>query len=171
MAGCAGSAEIPQEPSRLAEVNRSLEDVKATIVWHSGETLKSVDWVQLTPDSVRYRLHTQPGGPGRWEHPPSPRRDEKTRSRPIGEVKRIEAHVGGGGGWTGFLTGAAFPSVLTAASLVEAIREESGWALLGVYYFGGIGLAAGLVGAVIGELLDRDRVVVYRAPIDQYLKH
>lgn len=176
LTGCASGPEIAQPPTKLSEINRVLETADATIVWVSGEQVKDAEYVRLSLDSIRYRLHTDPGEPDRWER--TPQIDENTRSRSIHDVQRIEAHVGGGGGFTGLAIGAAPGGILAGASLVAGIMQDCGESsspvcglgpVLGLYW-GAIGaLAGGLVGAILGELVDDDRRVVYRRPVDQYL--
>ena len=159
--GCAGGAEISGSPTRLAEVNRVLADHYATITWVSGEQSSAVKYVRLSADSIRYRLHTDPGGASRWESSrlPDP---EKTRSRPIEDVQRIEALVGGGGVVSGFLISAIPGGIIIGTSLVSGNE-------LGVRYGAIIALACGAMGAVFGLVADMDRRVVYRRPVDQYL--
>lgn len=115
--GCAGGSEVSRDPTRLSEVNRAVEGGRADIIWRSGETLKNAAWVRVSADSVRYRLYTEPGGASRWEHPPPPQRNERTRSRSIHEVDRIVAHVGDGG-WRGFVIGATPGTVLVGISAI-----------------------------------------------------
>lgn len=176
--GCAGGQTLDAPPTRLAEINQVLEQVDATIVWVSGQKVENAEYVRVSADSVRYRLHTEPGGPDRWERPLLVRTGEKTQSRPIHEVERIVAHVGGGGGFTGLVAGAAPGLVLAGGSLLTGLRQDCGESsssvcglgpLLGMAY-GALGaLVGGFFGAVVGEIADEDRQVVYRRPIDRYL--
>lgn len=54
-------------PARLSEGGRVLQDHDATILWVSGERVVEAEYVRASADSVRYRLHTEPGGSSRWE--------------------------------------------------------------------------------------------------------
>ena len=171
LTGCASGSEIAQPPTRLSEINQVLETADATIVWVSGNRVKDAEYVRLSQDSIRYRLHTDPGEPGRWERPPLPDVNEKTRSRSIHDVQRIEAHVGGGGGLAGLAVGAA-PGLFIFGTSALSCRSSCGLgAALGLYYGGIIGLAGGLLGAIVGEFADKDRRVIYRGPVDQYIMH
>ncbi len=167
LVGCAQGPEIAQPPTRLSEVNRVLETADATIVWVSGDRVKDAEYVRVSPDSIRYRLHTDPGAPDRWAR--TPQIDETTRSRSIHEVQRIVAHVGGGGGLAGLAVGAA-PGLFLFGTSALSCRSSCGLgAALGLYYGGLIGLAGGLLGAIVGELADNDRRAVYQGPVDQYV--
>jgi hypothetical protein len=160
--GCAGGPEISGPPNRLDEVNRLLEEHYATITWVSGEQVSGVKYVRLSADSVRYRLHTEPGGASRWESSRLPDA-EKTRSRPIEDVQRIEALVGGGGVLSGFAISAIPGGIVIGTSLVSGNE-------LGVRYGAVIALACGAIGAVFGLVADMERRVVYRRPVDRYLE-
>lgn len=177
LAGCARGPEIALPPTQLSEINQVLETADATIVWVSGERIPDAEYVRVSPDSIRYRIHTDPGEPGRWERPPLPDRDEKTRSRSIHAVQRIEAHVGGGGGFTGLVAGAAPGAILAGISLAWGLTQDCGESsyacgigpAIGLYW-GVIGsVVGGLIGVIIGEVSDTDRGVIYRGPVDQYL--
>jgi hypothetical protein len=104
--------------------------------------------------------------------------NEKTRSRSIHDVQRIVAHVGGGGGLNGFAIGAAPGAFFVGVSAVGWFAKDCGKSAnllclgpgLGLFY-GAIGaLAGGIIGAVIREVRDQDRRVVYRRPVNRYLK-
>lgn len=175
--GCASGPEIAQPPTQLSEINQVLDQADATILWVSGERIPDAEYVRVSPDSIYYRIHTDPAGPGRWERPPLPDRDEKTRCRSIHAVQRIEAHVGGGGGFIGLAAGAAPGTILAGISLVRGVTQDCGesssycgfGALIGLYW-GVIGsVVGGLLGAIIGEVSDTDRRVIYRGPVDEYL--
>lgn len=169
LTGCAGSFEIAQPPTRLSEINRVLESSDATIVWRSGGQVNDAEYVHVSPDSIRYRLHTNPGGPSRCDRSPSPKTNEKPRFRSMHDVQRIVAHVGGGGGFAGLAIGAA-PGLFLFGTSALSCRSSCGLgAALGFYYGGIIGLAGGLVGAILGEFADKDRRVIYRGPVEQYL--
>ena len=178
LTGCASSPEIAQPPTQLSEINRVLETADATIVWVSGERIPDAEYVRVSPDSIRYRIHTDPAEPDRWERPPLPDTNEETRSRSIHAVQRIEAHVGGGGGATGLAAGAAPGAILAGISLVWGATQDCGGSrsyacgfgpAIGLYW-GVIGsVLGGLVGVIIGEVSDTDRRVIYRGPVDQYL--
>ena len=118
LTGCAGSSEIAQPPTRLSEINRVLESSDATIVWVSGNRVKDAEYVRLSRDSIRYRLHTDPGGASRWESSRLPE-SEKTRSRPIEDAQRIEALVGGGGVVSGSAISAIPGGIVIGTSLVS----------------------------------------------------
>jgi hypothetical protein len=95
--------------------------------------------------------------------------NEKTRSRSIHDVQRVVAHVGGGGGLAGLAVGAA-PGLFIFGTSALSCRSSCGLgAALGLYYGGIIGLAGGLLGAIVGELADKDRRLIYRGPVDQYM--
>jgi len=162
LTGCASGSEIAQPPTRLSEINRVLESSDATIVWVSGNRVKDAEYVRLSQDSIRYRLHTEPGGASRWESSRLPE-SEKTRSRPIEDVQRIEALVGGGGVVSGSAISAIPGGIVIGTSLVSGSE-------LGVRYGTIIALACGAIGAVFGLVADMERRVVYRRPVSQYLK-
>jgi hypothetical protein len=178
LTGCASGPEIAQPPTQLSEINQLLEQADATILWTSGERIPDAKYVRVSPDSIYYRIHTDPGGPGRWERPPVPDRNEKTHSRSIHAVQRIEAHVGGGGGFIGLAAGAAPGTILAGLSLASGLAQDCGESssyacglgpAIGLYW-GVIGsVVGGLIGAIIGEVSDTDRRVIYRGPVDQYL--
>ena len=165
LTGCAGGPEITGPPTELSEINRVLESSDATIVWRSGGQVKDAEYARGSPDSIRYRLHTDPGGPDRWDCSPSPKPNEKTRSRSIHDVQRIVAHVGGGGGFTGLAIGAAPGGILAGSSFLS----NDDYAALGVAWGGALALVGGFLGAIVGEFVDQDRQVVYQYPVDQYL--
>ena len=177
LTGCAGGSEITGPPTELSEINRVLESSDATIVWRSGGQVKDAEYARVSPDSIRYRLHTDPGGPDRWDRSPSPKPNEKTRSRSIHDVQRIVAHVGGGGGLNGFAIGAAPGTFFFGLSVVgwfsKGCNESADLTCLAPglgLYVGAIGaLLGGIIGAAIGEVRDQDRQVVYKSPVYQYL--
>jgi hypothetical protein len=178
LTGCASGSEIAQPPTRLSEINRVLESSDATIVWVSGEKVRDAAHVRLSRDSIRYRLHTDPGGSGRWERPPLPDLNEKTRSRSIHDVQRVLAHVGGGGGLNGLAIGAAPGTFLFGLSIIEWFSMGcSGSADLTCLapglglYVGAIGaLLGGIIGGIVGEAQDKDLQVVYWSPVQRYLE-
>ncbi|MBB4088806.1 hypothetical protein GGP96_000308 [Salinibacter ruber] len=161
LTGCAGSSEIAQPPTRLSEINRVLESSDATIVWVSGNRVKDAEYVRLSRDSIRYRLHTDPGGASRWESSRLPE-SEKTRSRPIEDAQRIETLVGGG-----VVSGSAISAI--PGGIVIGTSLVSG-SELGVRYGTITALACGAIGAVFGLVADMERRVVYRRPVSRYLK-
>lgn len=176
LVGCAQTQTATQTPTRLAGVNRALEGAVADIVWRSGEETDRLTFVRLTPDSVKYRRSAVSGDLAWWKDPRS-RGDGQLQARPIEAVKRIEKHVNGGGGWEGFWVGAT-PGLLFAGyggiSLATTdCSNGSSYCGLGaavaMYYGAILALGGGLVLALIGNLIDDDRQVVYRAPVDRYL--
>lgn len=178
LTGCAAGPEITGSPTQLSEINRVLETSDATIVWRSGGQVKDAEYVRVSPDSIRYRLHTDPGGSDRWDRSPSPETNEKTRSRSIHDVRRIEARLGGGGGLDGFALGAApgtfFFGLLVVGWFSRGCNESSALTCLAPglgLYVGAIGaLLGGIIGGIVGEAQDKDRQVVYRSPVAKYLE-
>lgn len=171
LVGCTGTKEISRSKTALPEINKSLRNVEAIIVWQSGETMEEALSVHLTPDSIRYQNVENPREARREQ--PFAVRTVETHTRPIEEVRRIESPINPGGGWIGFGIGATPGSLLSISWLFEDCDRDSyygcgfrdAFVLIGV--MGSVSL--GLVGAVVGNLVDQDARVVYRGPVERYL--
>lgn len=170
--GCAGSQEASTSTSQgLEGVNQALHDEEATIVWASGDVSESLAYVRVTPDSVRYRRFTTPGEPERWARGPESQEGETSQTRPIEAVKTIKTDEGSRFG-RGVVLGAA-PGLLLAGGAALGGRGCSGpgCTLTASAFIGGAAaaLGGGMLGGIIGGLVEEEGKVVYRAPIDHYL--
>lgn len=168
LVGCAGSKSVSHGETDLSEVNESLQNTEALIVWQSGEMLEEASSVHLTRDSILYQLPANRTGAvkGRF-----PEEIVETHTRSIKEVRRIEISIKPGGGWIGFGIGATPGLLLALGGIREDCSRLYGCSFRNAIVIVGMlsAVGVGLLGAAIGNLVDRDTRVVYRRPVDRYL--
>jgi len=174
LAGCAGGKTTSRSPIQLSEVNQSLKGTQATITWRDGETLKDLSYVRVTPDSIRYSRHTEPGSDpilfDLWERESENQMEEKACSRPINMVRRITTEEPSGF-WTGVLIGASPGALFLGKGLLDA-EDCAGTcfgAALAVQLGKGLVIGGGLLGGIIGDITGGEKHVVYVGPVDRYL--
>jgi len=171
LSGCSAPRPLLQEGDTLAEVNAALHETRAFVHLTGDRVLSDVWDVQVGRDTTTYWT----GRPATGRRHPSPLyRDEPGVQKrvPTDSIAHIETTVSTPAPWIGLGVGATPGLLLFGAGATAECDGNIGCGIAAALslFYGAIGAGVGgLIGAILGNVADDDRRLVYRAPVERYL--
>lgn len=168
---CTASRPLVEEDDTLADVNAALYETRAFVHLASGRVLEDVWDVQVARDTTTYWTSRPTSG---RPHPSPLYRDAPGVQKrvPTDSIAYIETTVSTPAPWVGLGIGATPGLLLVGAGATADCEGNMGCgiaAALSLFYGGIAAGIGGLTGAILGNVADDDRRLVYRAPVERYL--